>query len=124
MGIFDVERTTGDLSAESFLNGQIRSESGIQGELSMVSVLEGDILTNAGVAGTLAPAEEIYGEVTIPEVIGGAYYNGEYEVTPTVVGKSLPTEGLLMRRNVTVLEIPYYETSNEAGTTVYIAEEV
>lgn len=53
------------------------------------------------------------------------YYKGEYEVTPKLhVETKLDTSGKLMKKDVTVLEIPYYETSNiSGGTTVYIATE-
>jgi hypothetical protein len=33
----------------------------------------------------------------------------------------LQTNGLRMTDDVTVTEIPYYETSNESGITVFIA---
>jgi len=51
-------------------------------------------------------------------------YNGEYEVTPRVdKDTTLLTAKKIMRRNVVVKQIPYYETSNESdGATVYIGE--
>lgn len=47
-------------------------------------------------------------------------YEGSYEVTPKVVEQTLPTTGRSLWQDVTVHEIPYYETSNVSGTTVYI----
>ena len=56
---------------------------------------------------------------------GGVPYTGEYTVTPKAHEETvLPTKRKLMLNDVTVLEVPYYETSNEHGTTVYIAREV
>lgn len=48
-------------------------------------------------------------------------YTGEYEVTPTKDGFTLPTQDKRMTRNLEVNAIPYYEVSNTAGgATVYI----
>lgn len=50
-------------------------------------------------------------------------YEGEYEVTPKAESATvLPTKNKALEDNVTVHKIPYFETSNESGTTVYIAE--
>lgn len=48
-------------------------------------------------------------------------YTGDYIVIPAVHDQILPTNGLRMTDDVTVTEIPYYETSNESGITVFIA---
>lgn len=50
------------------------------------------------------------------------YYEGAYEVTPKTVSQSLPTAQKTLKQDVLVHEIPYYETSNPSGTTVYIGE--
>lgn len=48
-------------------------------------------------------------------------YTGAYDVTPDPdVMQTLLTAGKQMTENVTVQKIPYYETSNIDGTTVYI----
>lgn len=57
---------------------------------------------------------------------GGNYdvYDGEYIVTPKAYNPVvLETKEKLMEDDVTVLKIPYYETSNESGLTVYIGDE-
>lgn len=52
-------------------------------------------------------------------------YSGEYEVIPKAdEGTMLLTKNKLLTDNVTVTKIPYYETSNPDGVTVYIASEV
>ena len=48
---------------------------------------------------------------------GGKPYEGEYTVIPKA---NAPT----VLATVTVTKIPYYETSNPTGDTVYIASEV
>jgi hypothetical protein len=59
---------------------------------------------------------------------GGAsipVYVGPYEVTPLAESaQTLATAGKQMVEDVTVAKIPYYETSNISGTTVYIAGEI
>lgn len=54
------------------------------------------------------------------------YYTGDYVVTPKAHASTvLETNDKIMRDDVTVLEIPYYETSNlGGGYTVFIAGEV
>ncbi len=52
-------------------------------------------------------------------------YTGTYEVTPKAnTEQTLQTAGKQLLENVTVHEVPYYETSNISGTTVYIAQEI
>ena len=57
---------------------------------------------------------------------GGEHYGGPYEVLPLAFSETvLETKDLVMDDDVTVLKIPYYETSNlSGGYTVYIAGEV
>lgn len=48
-------------------------------------------------------------------VIGGDPYEGSYEVTPTADGQVLPTRAKTMTDDVTIHEIPYHSTTNDAG---------
>ena len=50
------------------------------------------------------------------------YYAGPYEVTPTRSEQTLATRAKAMRDDVTVHEIPYYQTANPYGTTFVIGE--
>ena len=57
----------------------------------------------------------------VVQQIEGEYYQGAYEVTPRPFASTvLQTQNKVMTDNVTVLEIPYYETSNIHGKTVII----
>ena len=48
-------------------------------------------------------------------------YAGPYEVTPIPAAQQLATSGKLMKENVTVKEIPYFDVGNPSGgSTVYI----
>lgn len=51
-------------------------------------------------------------------------YDGDYIVTPKPYEEQvLETKSKLMVDDVTVLAIPYYETSNISGITIYIGGE-
>lgn len=53
------------------------------------------------------------------------YYEGDYQITPRVEEQTMKTAQKMMTDDVTIHEIPYYETSNTSdGTTVYIGKEV
>ena len=52
-------------------------------------------------------------------------YTGEYNVVPKAAEEQkLPCAGKKMLKDVDIKAIPFIETSNESGTTVYIAAEV
>lgn len=52
-------------------------------------------------------------------------YDGTYEITPKVDGQTINTKQKYMKNDVSIKEIPYFETGNEAGgETVYIGTEV
>lgn len=57
--------------------------------------------------------------------VGGEPYEGEYEVTPKVSSQTLPTAKKLMKDDVMVKAIPYFDVSNPAGgQTIYIGSEL
>ena len=44
------------------------------------------------------------------------YYDGDYEITPMpYTSQILPTTNLIMRNDINIQEIPYYEVSNLSG---------
>lgn len=52
-------------------------------------------------------------------------YEGEYTATPKVEAQTLPTAKKYLDKDITLLAIPYFETSNTSGgNTVYIAKEI
>lgn len=64
------------------------------------------------------------GDVGIFYQDGYPIYTGATEVTPKVTDQYLYTSGKAMSTDIHILEVPYYETTNVSGTTVYIANEV
>ena len=64
-------------------------------------------------------------EMGRPVYLGGEPYEGPYDVTPKVTAQALQTAQKLMREDVSVRAIPYFDVSNSAGgNTIYIANEV
>ena len=123
------------------LTGQLKKIGLIEGSLSLINGMnligELSILTNTltGIlafkksgllVGTLASIEDkvLNGNITKPEVSTVPNYQGEYLIIPEPFNnKVLKTSGFKMTNNVTVSKIPYYQTSNETGYTVYIGGE-
>ena len=53
------------------------------------------------------------------------YYDGSYAVTPDVQAQTILTAAKLMKDNLTVNAIPFFNVSNPAGgNTIYIGNEV
>lgn len=52
-------------------------------------------------------------------------YLGKYQVVPAVKKQQLDTKDKLMKKDVVISAIPFFETSNdEGGNTVYIGKEL
>lgn len=91
------------------------------------------------IEGELNLSHLVCGEMTLSHLIDGVidkviaidsgqrpHYQGDYIITPLVNDQViLETQGKLMDDDVTVLRVPYLETSNPAGgNTAYIGEHV
>lgn len=64
------------------------------------------------------------GRIRIPTSIGRDIYDGEYIITPKPFEEQvLESKDKMMQEDVVVLAIPYYETSNISGKTIYIGGE-
>ena len=88
----------------------------LDGECSLINRLDGDCSLTSVLDGVLDK---------ILIVHDAEVYTGPYTVTPTAWNEQvLVTEGLLMTDDVTVREVPYYETSNQYGKTIYIADQI
>lgn len=96
----------------------------ITGALATSDCLCGELVSSATISGAITSTDTISGEIIIPPEKYIDPYTGSY----TVVSKPFEDEVLKtmnhqMTRNITVLKIPYYETSNLSGKTVYIGGE-
>lgn len=106
------------------LDGEIMMDSGGETEtIEIDGALEFSASSVSGDVGTSAPML-LDGEIRMG---GGGYpeYEGQYEVRPLANEKVvLPTKDRVLLKDVTVDEVPYFETSNKYGETIYIASEV
>lgn len=82
-----------------------------------VSTVDGTISGSVSTMQTVSGSVEIAGSVT-------TRYTGSYEIVPQVAAQTLDTANKVMTDDLTVTAIPYYQTSNVSGDTVYIASEV
>lgn len=93
------------------------------GTIQDVPTLTGSISEVPMIFGTLSATGEMKGTVDVLEYY--PEYKGEYLVTPKASDAvTLNTANMVLKEDVVVAKVPYYETSNETGTTVYIAKEV
>lgn len=85
----------------------------------VVSLGRGDI------SGELSSGNSVSATLVVPNTPELEVYDGTYEVTPLIAEEvTLETDGKLMRGDVTVHEVPNYQTSNAAGgITFYIGRE-
>ena len=90
------------------------------GYLQGIAHLSGRLSTQACLTGYLGETGRLTGQLTLPDTVCGEDYEGSYIVTPQAYSQTLDTDGKYMQDDVTVLEIPYAEVSNEYGTTVSI----
>lgn len=92
----------------------IKALESLSGHISGLCTLSGELSCKAGLQGKVSTD------------ISFKTYDGEYDITPQAFDVSiLPTANKLLKKDIVVQKVPYFETSNlQDGITVYIAEEV
>lgn len=109
-----VEQTRSLTQAELQISGHLE-ESHMSAFLSAQPIIEGQLVKTNVLSGML----------NVPYTAEGVEpYTGAYEVTPKSIDQTLSTNSKLMTDDVTVFKIPYFETSNTDGTTVYIGGQI
>lgn len=65
----------------------------------------------------LVPSGNVHppGRLSTATITEGVPYEGETEVTPRTAQQTLPTKDHLVKVDITVKAIPYYETTNLSG---------
>lgn len=125
-----MDKLVGQLKEINLIKGSLTStEANLVGTISTLNDVLIGTLTSATLpplTGTLVSVkkETLNGKITIPPEVPVPNYQEEYIVTPKPFNDEiLQTNGFKMTDDVTVLKIPYYQTSNETGYTVYIGGE-
>lgn len=84
----------------------------------------GVLTPKATIIGSLSVKPSIVGSLSIPKVVMPSPYAGPYEAKPKVGEQViLPTSGHYLSQNVTVDEVPFWETSNVGGGITFIIGE-
>ena len=114
------------------LIGKIKDQSNIKGTLSIGSKLIGSISDTIGLKGTISSLN-LSGTISKQIALVGTLsvgsssytsYEGAYDVVPKTTNQELATRNKVMNDNVRIQEIPYFQTSNLYGETIYIGSEV
>lgn len=117
------EAINGLISSGEVLTGTLSSSSVLTGSIGASGLLNGLINANAGLQGTIIESNVLKGDLSM-EAASYPVYSGDYEVTPSTESQTLNTMNKVMADDVSIKEIPYFETSNEYGKTIYIGSEV
>lgn len=89
------------------------------------------------IGGHVQLSQTIDGDATLSNSINGQFgtfyevsrethetYDGAYELTPsTYLEQTLNTKDKILEDDITVHKVPYWETSNEYGLTIYIGND-
>ena len=119
------------INTQISIQGQMNSKGLLKGTITSVSQLKGFLNSSQSLQGRINTARELTGEINsivplegkISSSIAPAPYTDDYSITPHIYPQILQTKDKLMLENVEVLAIPYYQTSNPTGDTVYIGGE-
>ena len=126
-----MDQLTGELKTINSIRGSLTpTEMNLTGVFSISNDILIGTLTSTELevlTGQLKSIENkdfLSGNIVIPPEVPIPNYEEEYIVTPQPFNDEiLETAGFRMAEDVTVLKIPYYQTSNETGYTIYIGGE-
>ena len=102
------------------MEGKLSVNKVIGGTLVAQTPLAGTLNKTGGINGSLSGVDSFGGGLSIPKDVGADPYDGVVEITPSADPVVLSTKRKLVKDDIRVNAIPYYEISNEYGTTVNI----
>lgn len=122
--MLEVNTLESTLETNTSLLGTINNNNAIDGIIENTISIKGTLDSNSELSGVIENNNSISGTLTIGG--GGSYtdYDGSYDIIPKTTSQTLNTTNKIMRDDVLIEEIPYFETSNEYGNTIYIGSEV
>ena len=120
----------GTITVSARLTGTINQSNSLVGiiDISPINICHGQLkatmLSPIVLKGQISGVNTLKGILTIPPITETInIYEGDYTIVPKVESQLMRTKNKKMEDNVTVLAIPYFETSNLTGKTVYIGGE-
>lgn len=94
----------------------------LHGNLEPDGIISGKLSAVGGLSAKLSDTGHLYGIIQNQKIY--PQYTGDYDIIPKAHrDQILNTANKLATQNIIVHEVPYEETHNESGTTVYIAKE-
>lgn len=92
----------------------------------MAIMLKGGLASVSNLVGTLTEVSSLTGYINASSINDFENYNGEYTIVPASNDEQvLDTQNKVLRENIVVEKVPFYETSNLSnGVTAYIGKEV
>ena len=112
------------LTGGGTLSATLSAVNTLLAELTKTDTLNAELTVSGILSAELTGAATLSAALTLASSADFEIYGGPYTVTPMVKGQTLKTASKLMKDNVKVLSVPYWETSNPTGNTAYIAAEV
>lgn len=90
----------------------------------MPETLKGELSCDQNLSGTLTEIGNLTGTINASSVNDFEQFSGPYEMVPTAFSPQvLDTQNKILLDNITIKEIPFYETSNLSdGITAYIGK--
>lgn len=84
----------------------------------------GGISEEVSLSGMISGVGELSGKISVAKEY--AVYDGAYEIVPKVSQtQTLPTGNRILKQDIIVREIPFYEAKNESdGMTAYIGKDI
>ena len=116
------EQINGTLGDDKDVVGVIGSDSKTIGVIAPLEEISATLKSDGGLSGDLEGTSTMQGDVLIGNCIDAPPYRGDYIITPKVDEQIMATRQKVMFDDVTIKAIPYYETANVYGTTIYIGE--
>ena len=119
-GIRTVNFLQGNVNVGNAVHGEISSGHKervgdyLQGAVTAGSAVHGEMLPKAGMPADDYLQGKIHASIEPVENLP-RNYEGSYEIDPAKSRQVLPTKDKLMREDMTVLGIYYYEVTNEQG---------
>lgn len=98
----------------------------IHTKIDQISSIHTKIQPTAHIKTKVQPLAQIKTKTGMPEmvIVEHEIYAGQAVVVPSAYfEQELYTKDKLVKSNITVKKIPYYETVNETGKTIYIGNE-
>ena len=95
------------------ISGKIQNQASISGSVNGISKISGEV----------NPQKQVDASVSLFGDKESVRYSGDHEFTAdTDEDYSVDTKFKMMSSNIVIKKVPYFETSNPSGTTIYIGE--